>query len=763
MSWTKFSCVVLILSFQHVFSQNKFWKGYFSYNQIEDVAGFENTFYAASENALFYQDNQTNATSIFNSINGFKPDKISSIYFSESTKKIIVGNENGLVVIINPDGSILNKFSIIQEIPVAPIKKRINHIYEFNNKLYFSCGFGISVLNLTNLEFDGTYFIGPNGTDTNVLQTTVLNNEIYAVTSLNGIKKINLSNPFIYDYGQWQTFDAGYWSGIVTFNNKLVASNSNGITYQYSGSFQPIQNHPQSVKKLKQAGNYVILTTNNNIYVLDTNNALVKQITDIPQIQNEIFTSAIVVGNEVIIGTQKQGLYKTQLTGTGNFVALSPDGAIQNSIFRVTKAPNFLWSVYGDYTSSYNPYPLDELPISQFSNNTGWNHILYPDLLQAKSISYITYNPRKPDEVFASSHFSGLLKLTPSETSIYNTTNTGSNGLETLIDPNPTAPVTIDIRINGATFDKDGNLWMTNAFIAKPLKVLRANGQWNSYDFSNIVGNFKTHYGPLVIDKNGTKWVPSINDGIIAYNDLLGNKNIIVNEQNGNLPSNDVRCVAIDSKNQLWIGTSRGLRILSNVDKFVSQNELTTTNIVIQEGDLAQELFFQQYITDIAIDGANRKWVSIAGGGVFLVSPNGQQTILKFDKNNSPLPSNDINDIEIDGVSGEVFFATNKGMVSYLGTSTNPSDDLANVIVYPNPVRPNYTGTVKVSGLTDKATVKITDIEGNLVFEITSAGGTIEWDTTVFGKHKAASGVYIVFVSTTDGEETMVKKIMIIR
>ena len=152
-----------------------------------------------------------------------------------------------------------------------------------------------------------------------------------------------------------------------------------------------------------------------------------------------------------------------------------------------------------------------------------------------------------------------------------------------------------------------------------------------------------------------------------------------------------------------------------------------------------------------------------ADGGVFLVSSNGQETIYQFTKSNSPLPSNNVNDIEVDGVTGEVFFATDMGMVSFLGTSTKPSDNLANVFVYPNPVRPNYSGTIKIAGLTDKANIKITDIEGNLVHETTSSGGTIEWDGSAFGSHKVASGVYMIFVSSQDGLDTTVKKVMIIR
>ena len=127
------------------------------------------------------------------------------------------------------------------------------------------------------------------------------------------------------------------------------------------------------------------------------------------------------------------------------------------------------------------------------------------------------------------------------------------------------------------------------------------------------------------------------------------------------------------------------------------------------------------------------------------------------------MPSSVINDIAIDNVTGEVFFATPKGMVSYKGNSTQASNDLNKVYVYPNPVRPNYSGDVKITNLTDKAVVKITDIEGNLVYEATSEGGTITWDTTAFGKYKVRTGVYMVFISSDDTTMTATRKVMVIR
>jgi len=753
--------ILLISQFFFAQQNNQLWKGYFSYNEIVDVDSGTDAVFAATQNAVFSKAITSSDLKIFNSINGLKPESITTIHHSQTANKTFAGNTNGLLLIINSDGSVSTKVDIINEVPVPPNKKKINDFYEHEGKLYIATDYGISVMDVATSEFIITYFIGTSGEETEVLQTTVLNNQIYAVTRNFGIRKGDLANPNLYDFNQWQTFDAGFWGGIVTFNNELVAMNSNAKTYRYNGTFfQQVLNQTQAGLKIKTNGTELIITTQNHVFVLNQAYNVLVDITQIPN-YNVIFKAATVVNGVVYVGTEKDGLFSAALTNPSVFEVLSPNGPVRNYIFRVKKAPNYLWAVYGDYTRDYNPYALDEFGISKFSNVNGWELIPYEDLFQAKSISDIVINPNNPNQVYATSYFSGLLKIEGDNIELFNNTNTGPNGLESLVVSG--SPSYIDIRINSPAFDKDGNLWLTNAFVEKAIKVLRSNGQWQSYNLAEVAPTVSTgRYGPMAVDKNRTKWVPTLNDGLIAFNENYNNKFIVISTTNGNLPDNDVRCVAVDNRNQLWIGTYAGLRTVS-VDRFISSDELTTNAIIIQEGDLAQELFYQQTILDIAVDGANRKWVSIADGGVFLVSSDGQETIYRFTKNNSPLPSDNINDIEIDGVSGEVFFATDKGMVSFLGTSTKPSDSLSDVFVYPNPVRPNFVGTVKISGLTDKANVKITDIEGNLVYETTAAGGTIEWDTKAFGKYKVASGVYMIFVASEDATDSTVKKVMIIR
>lgn len=746
----------LFLSFTlFSFSQQKLWKGYFSYNEITDVCLSDTKVYSSTKNSVFNKDISTNIMTTFTSVNDVKPDEITAI-FQTSNNHTLIGNKNGLIVLIKPDGSTLNKVDIITDVPVPANSKKINDFYEFNGKVYVSTQYGITVIKLSNFEIESNFYIGNSGEFLDVLQTTVLNGEIFAVTRTQGIKKATLSNPFLYDFSQWSVFNSSGWLSIVTFNNQLVAMSTNGFTYRFVGNTaQQFSQQVASGLKLRTDATYLTISATGQILVYNQSFSLVSMVNQIPNFPDS-FTCAITKNDTLYIGTSKKGLFETTVINPTVFTNISPNGPIEDYAFKVTKTTNDLWLTHGSYDRTYDP-DLKLQGISIFNKNSGWTPIPSSTLQGAVSLGAIVENPRNLTEVFVCSGHDGLLKFTnKTNLLIYDETN----NLESVGG----FPGYTSVRINGLKYDEDGGLWITNAFVNNGLKVLKSNNTWQSFNLSSVLQNATNErYGNIDIDKNGTKWVATFSNGLYGFNEKYNNKFIVINETNGNLPSNDVRCVAVDNRNQLWIGTFKGLRIINSIDRFVTESELSATNIVIQEGDLAQELFFQQVIQDIKVDGSNNKWVSIADAGVFQVSPNGQTTIRRFTKENSPLPSNNVFDIEIDEVSGEVFFATDKGLVSYLGTSTRGDDNLENVYAYPNPVRPGYTGTVKISGLMDKVNLKITDIEGNLVFETTSSGGTVEWDTTAFGKYKVASGVYMVFVTSNDAAETTVKKIMVVR
>ncbi len=745
------------------FSQsNLLWQGYFSYNEIKDLSESPNTIFAASENALFSKNITTNQIKTTNTIDGLSGETISSLYYSKTFNKTVVGYENGLMIAINEaDGTMLNIVDIINKQLPSNMKK-INHFMEYDGIVYVSCDFGIVQFNLTTMLFGDTYFIGNTGAEISVTQTAVLNGYIYAAT-IDGVRRADVTSKNLIDYKQWTQIAIGSWSSVEAFGTELIAINTNGYIHKYnaiSNSFVAYRQLTQTAVDMRATANYLTITTANSVNIYNAQMGILRQINS-----NQItgitsgFTCATSIGDVVYIGTKENGLITSTISVSSVFENITPTGPSRNNIFALQATSTSLWAVYGDYNVFYNPYPLDSYGISKFSD-LGWLNIPYEKVFGAKSISRITVNPNDENEVYASSFFSGLLKIENDTPSIlYNQTNSGLEEISFIPGYHN------DIRINGAVFDKSGNLWMNNSLIQNGLKVLKVDGQWQSFSLDGILNkSIDTSMGRMIIDKNNTKWWCTNIDGLISYNESINKfKKTTSGADKGNLPTTDVRALAVDTRNQLWIGTTKGLRVLSNIGSFLTEDQMTTNSIIILDNGLAQELMYEQFITDIVVDGANNKWIGTLDSGIFLVSPNGQETKYHFTKYNSPLPSNEINDIDINNLTGEVFIATSKGLVSFKGNATAANEDLNNVYVYPNPVRPEYEGTVKIAGLLDKATIKITDIEGNLVYETASEGGTIEWDTTVFGKYKVASGVYMIFISAQDGIETKVKKVMIIR
>jgi len=756
-----FFYVLFLILFQFSQAQNKLsWQGYFSFNEIKDISESSTSVFAASENALFSKNVATNVLKTTTTVDGLSGQTISAVYYSEAFKKTIIGYENGLMILVNEtDGSILKVVDIINKQLPSNLKK-INHFMEYNGLVYVSCDFGIVQFNLNTSKFGDTYFIGDNGAEISIKQTTLFNGFIFAATS-SGIRRADITNANLIDYNQWSVVNSGGWSSVETLDTQLIAINDTGYIHRFSANtFVGFSQLPQAAVDMRAKNHNLFVTTANTVYVYNNQLVLNRQIANTQVLDNTLnFSCATAVGDQFFIGTKEKGLFVSSLSNASTFENITPAGPSRNNIFSLDATQNVLWAVYGDYDTSYNPYDLDSYGISKFSTS-GWLNIPYSEVFDAKSITRITVNPSNEKQVYASSFYSGLLKIENDvPTLLYNEKNSGLESITT------EGPNYIDVRINATAFDKTGNLWVTNSRVKNGLKVLKTNGQWGSYAMTSILDNAEAgSFSSIVVDRNNVKWMGTYRDGVVGFNETTNTfKKMTFGTDAGNLPVADVRSIALDTKNQLWIGTIKGLRVLSNIGNFQSESQLKANPIIIMEDNLAQELMYEQFITSIVVDGANNKWIGTADSGVFMVSPNGQETKYHFTINNSPLPSNVINDIKINSKTGEVFIATNKGMISFNGVATAANDDLSNAYVYPNPVRPNYSGTVKVAGLIDKANVKITDIEGNLVYEITSSGGTVEWDTTAFGKYKVASGVYMVFISAQDGGETKVKKVMIIR
>ena len=749
--------LVCVFTYQMNYAQSSPWRGYFSYNEVNFISQNSDKIFAATDNAYFTSEPSSGSVQTTNTIDGLSGLSVTAFYHSSSAKLTFLGYNDGSFNIVNErTRNIRNVLDIRNQQGIAPNLKQINHFLEHNGLLYISCDFGIVVFRLSTQRFVETYFIGVGGGEVSVRNTTVLNNTLFAVTEQAGIRAASLDTPNLINFQNWQTFNNTSWKKVLAIENQLALVGFDNNLYRWDGNnISMVATVGQNVNDIQVANNRLILTTSNFVRLYDANFFLLQEWSN--NINNQVtveFTTATLFNNFWFAGTKNNGLVRGSLSMPQS-ILIQPAGPLRNNVFRVRSTESELWLTYGSFTVDFNPFPLDAFGFSRL-NNQQWIHVPFENVFNAFNLSFININPRNPAEVYLSSYQSGLLKVVNGVPSVLFTPE--NSGLQSI-------PGTNSTRISASAFDRQGNLWVGNSRIGNLLKKKNPADEWESIPLASqiVTPNFNDVSG-LLIDRNGVKWIGTTHNGVLGYSEN-GNilRRITDGTGQGSLPVRDVRAIAIDQREQLWIGTRAGLRVLPTVDRFLNNQSLAVNSIIIIEDDLAQELLFQQFISVIAVDGANNKWIGTADAGVFQVSPNGQQTLRRFTNTNSPLPSNTINDISIDPVTGEVFFATNRGLVSFQGTATSARDDLRQVVVFPNPVRPGYTGTVKITGLMDRVNVKITDISGNLVFETTSQGGTVEWDTTAFGRYKVASGVYMIFLAAADGSETEVKKVMIVR
>ena len=758
------------------------WEGHFSYLKIKDVIQGNNKIYAASENAIFTYDIETLEINKISTVNGLSGEFISTIHYSETFNQLIIGYENGLIeIVIEEENQILSVVDILEKQTIPPDNKRINHFNEHNGLIYISTDYGISVYDLERLEFGDTFFIGNGGTQIIVNQTAVFEDNIYAACSSNsGIRSASINSNNLIDYQEWVQIIGGNFPGIETLEDKLFATGLNRTIYEINNSvLNALFTYINTPLDLKSSNSNLVVTTKDRVFVYNSDFNIISQVSVPIEFDTE-FTSAIVDSEYIYIGTKDFGILKTLISSPFVFEEIHPNGPLLNNSFAINAQTNNLWVTFGEYDLFYNPYPLNSRGFSHL-NNDEWINTPFEDIFGAISLNAISINPLNENQVFISSFFSGLLEVNEDiPTVLYDQSN---SDLESLFLPSN--PSYVDIRVGPSSFDRNAVLWTVTSRIDKPLKSFNpANNQWRSFSFTDLIPNALTDnlgFGEIVIGDDETKWIGSYEHGMIGFKENNGNPLIkkIEEEDQGNLPSAYVKSLALDNRNQLWIGTIKGLRVLYNTSNFFTDDNIRAEAIIILEDGIPKELLEQQFISDIKVDGSNNKWIATIGAGLFYFSSNGQETIYHFTKDNSPLPSNNVNDVSIDHENGVVYIATDRGLLSFSSGSSLPQESLINAYVYPNPVRPNFNTVedkVKIKDISENVNIKITDIEGNLVAEAQSRsnlrhqgynleidGGTAYWNGKNLANNAVASGVYLVMLSDLDTFETKVLKVMIVR
>jgi sugar lactone lactonase YvrE len=320
--------------------------------------------------------------------------------------------------------------------------------------------------------------------------------------------------------------------------------------------------------------------------------------------------------------------------------------------------------------------------------------------------------------------------------------------------------------IGGMAYDAAGNLWISNFGAKAPIAVLKADGTLRN--FNAAPANFLLQ---VVVDKNGYKWFNiAFGSGILVYDsgaDLdspSDDRYRIINTTNSVLPTNFVNCLAVDLDGDVWAGTQQGV-VSFECGANVFEESCKGRRRIVNVDGFNGYLLETEDVKAIAIDGANQKWFG-SNNGVFVQSPDALTQVARFTQTNSPLFDNAVNDIAINPVTGEAWIGTERGLVSLrTGAVEGGRVNRPTAYAYPNPVEPGYDGPIAVYGLARDANVKITDAAGKLVYEGKALGGQAVWDGRDYLGRRVASGVYLIFATssaTFEEPDAIVTKIVVL-
>lgn len=726
------------------------WRDHLSYHRATDVCMVDEKIYASTEKALIVYDQTDQSIARLNTLSGLSDSEISSIASYEGG--LVIGYENGNIDLIE-EGATLN----IPDLKRASLfgSKRVNHIQISEKNAYLSCGFGIIVLNLDKREVSATFFIGENGSRVNVLQTSIVHNRIYAATET-GLYYAAIDATNLSDYSAWEKLNTPSdlkVSFLANFNELLFVNfagrsyNTDKLFY-FNGLDWVLFDEGNSNSSIQSIDDEFVLTRRFGVLVFD---AFLNQKEFISSAAFETlqidFNTCLFVDGGYWIADNYQGLLYANKNRTE---VIMPSGPYHSDVAQIKNLGDEIWLAHGSVSENWDP-SWHKREISMLKSDL-WS--MSTNLLSTGFQDVVAINQHGGDTYLASWQ-SGLAKMKGVNLeAIYNETNSSLQKRAVYEDW---------IEIGDIQFDRQGNLWCTNSQTYEPLSVKYTNGTWESFSIGAGVSE-NQDLAKLLIDKNNQKWIQLKNNGLVVFDEArsgVKSRKLMNGEQNGNLASDRVFAITEDLKGNVWVGTDNGVSVYYNPEE-IFEGESASKIKVTKDGYTTYLLDGQQ-INDIEVDGANRKWFAMNNGGVLVTSENGTEELYHFTTENSPLFSNKVVDIEINEVTGEAFFATDKGLISYRAEATKGSNSFSQVMVFPNPVRPDYDGLITIKGLLTDAVVKITDISGSLIYQTTALGGQATWDGRSFDGKKAQTGVYLIFCSDEDGNMSHVTKLLFVR
>lgn len=745
------------------------WKSHLSYKEGKRVTQSDKNIIYAADKGMFTISKDDLSVSFISKEDGLTDINISQLYYDKSNKQLIIVYVDNTIDIIKSESEVFNLPFIKQNTSILG-SKTINDIFiGANGDGFIATDFGVLGLDLRKLEFPSTTF-----TQLKVLSVAIHNGMVFAGTE-EGLYSISQKGTNITDFSIWQQ---------VPENKGLPQSyDVKSLAVKFNSLYALIEN---KVYKLDADGQFKI------VYSSSDAGDVIRYLSD--------------DGTELMIGVEKNNNSKTIFISQDGKISLRAADCINRGTYAVEDEKGRVWyadlwdpikytegkisgackklqyqvpftneasnvrfkkskayfgsgGVTDDYTYKFTRYGYYTLE-DNIWENFGDKEI--PDIFSKEFFHLFSLAPHPSNpEVYLGSFYNGIM-LYNEETKQIKHWNKDNSILGKVIGDEART------RIAGLTFDKNNNLWISNFGAERPLAVKTKDDTWHNFPVPGL-----NSLAEIAIDNSGNKWivVAGVGGGALVYNegpkiaDPTDDKVRFINRNNSEIKGSKVNSILVDHDGSVWVGTDQGPVVFDCGDPF-SDNCKGNTRKVVVDG-IPAPLLRDEDILCIEVDGANRKWIGTRNG-IFVQSPDGITEQMKFDIKNSPLLDNKISDLGFNPTTGEMFIITPAGIQSYKTQTSGwfRSHSENNVYAYPNPVRPEYIGPIAIKGLVRDANVKITDINGKLVYETKALGGQAIWDGKDYNGVLAASGVYLVFSANENisaSPDAFVTKILIIR
>lgn len=764
-----FSLIVLAANFN-----TTGWKTYLSYNNTNSVEESNDQVFVVAEGSLYTYGKEDNSIKQYYKGNGLNDNTISLIRYNKQTKSLLIIYDNSNIDIL--EGGVATNLPYLST-STSIRDKQINSVLVHDEYAYLSTAFGIVVINMAKKEIKDTYKLSLN-----ITSCAIQNGNIYASTT----NKAEVSSGIIYaslkenllDKANWKPYglsnlsDSHTISAIASFKNTLFyLVSQQGIFYENNGELSRIINS-STLKYMKVIGEKLACIDNSRVFIVSDTQKF-------DQINLSINDISTYQADKYWIAEGSKGLRSIQRKGSNSFEALNEpiilDGPYSNSAFDIVCKNDKVYMIIGG-KDLLNGKRFDKGGYILTYDYDKWSFI---DPKEAQKKLNLPRNPRdytsiavttddSNDEiVYASSMGDGVIQYkngTPvqsyNEKNAFKETAGGYGSGYCYID--------------GLAFDKNGNLWMTSSEVNHAVLVLDKAGAWHRLDIEQLRGVYTIN--DILITSTNDKWiyVPRNTPKLVMIPNSESLDEVssyefttLIDTDGKELTPSNYTCVAEDKDGYIWVGTNRGAvyftkpRISSAEDKAATRcTRVKYTNE--ETGNLAYFLD-NVVVTTLKVDAGNRKWIGTKGNGVYVLDNDNETIVYQFNTTNSPLLSDNIYDIEINDKTGEVFIGTDKGLNSYQGEASEGKSDYSEIYAYPNPVRPEHMDKVTIVGLMDNSNVKITDLNGNIIYQTKSLGGQAIWNCRNANGSRVATGVYLVLASTEEASESVVTKIIVVK